>query len=1146
MALSSRIPQPFQSLRNPLPAILISAAGFLVVFLLISEHWATERLQVLTSQRVAGIERIVSLARHSIDPVIRDFQDRRLTRQEALARIAAQLRSMTFNDSTGSNYIFLYTFDGVQLVQPFNPASENTPAWNTQGPDGSYIVRAIVQAARDHPEGSFVTYKHPAPGASEPEEKKSFVVGMPDLECCLGAGLYLRRMEQQDATVMRRARLGTLALAGVFLIPILLSAGMVMRHNRTLHKEVEHRKKISDSLSLFRRLVDESTDLLYVVDPESGRIVEVNKAACLAQGLGREEMTKMRLEDLDVELKRQGWAAFKDRVMLRETTVFHGVQQRRDGTTFPVEINIRSVKCEEGSYFVALARDITERQQVVEAIRESEARYRELVEHARTLVVRWTADGRITYINEFAEQTFGLRRREVAGTPIFGSFLPVDHDLCRNPEHLIKLVLASPQGFLRNECERTRRDGQKIAVTWTHQVEVGPDGKVAEVISIGADITDQKRARDALAASEAQFRSFVEQSSAGILLADGNGCIIEWNSRMTDITGQKKTEVLGNSILDLQLFQTSEDRPRPATRELMEARMEKLFSSSMGSGQHVNSRLKMPDGREVFVEQSLFVIKTADGRKFLGAVIQDVTESRRTEQALKESEARLRTAFENLPFEFWACDADGICILQNTVSQKRWNNLVGRRPHDSDAPAEMSQAWEADIARSMKGDVVREERTMQFHGKRRIFDVIVAPITQDSKVRGLIGVNIDITERKEAEAMRGNLEKQIRQAQKMEAIGTLAGGIAHDFNNIIIAIMGYTELARMQTQDNAEVQDSLGRALESAQRAADLVKQILTFSRQTRQERRPIQLQPVIKEAVTLLRSTLPTTIELITLISEDLPEVNADPSQINQVFIHLCTNAAEAMSGRMGRLETRLEAFRVDNAYAAVHPEIKPGDYVRLTVADNGRGMDFETLVHIFEPFFTTKNLGGGSGLGLSVAHGIIQEHEGVIIPESEPGKGSMFSIFLPAIPATKSSAAGSAAKSSSNPPQGQGQRILFVDDEASLCAVSERMLKKLRYNPSTVSSPQRALEIFRANSREFDLVMLDYTMPGMTGLDLATAILQIRPDIPVLLVSGFSGMVTRDTLLSAGIRNLVPKPFSLADLAGAVHKVFHPPAGI
>jgi PAS domain S-box-containing protein len=377
-------------------------------------------------------------------------------------------------------------------------------------------------------------------------------------------------------------------------------------------------------------------------------------------------------------------------------------------------------------------------------------------------------------------------------------------------------------------------------------------------------------------------------------------------------------------------------------------------------------------------------------------------------------------------------------------------------------------------------------------------------------------------------------ERQLIQTQKMQAIGTLAGGIAHDFNNILSAIMGYTEICMLQAPKDTQIPRRLGRIMQACQRAMELVKQILTFSRQTKQERHKVQIYLIVKEALKLLRASLPSTIEIRQEILSDSSYVMADPTQIHQVLMNLCTNAAHAMYKNGGTLSVKLDDVNLDKEDEKKFSGIKPAAYVRLTVSDTGHGIDRETMEHIFDPFFTTKKFGENAGMGLPVVQSIVRDHGGAVYVDSEPENGSTFEVLFPKT--TIESVL--EKKSPVNLPCGN-ERILLVDDEEFIVDISKEMLESLGYSITATISSSEALKWFDQAPRHFDLVITDQTMPKMTGTDLAERIKNIRPDIPIILCTGYSEEIIAERNESRNIKAVIMKPFIIQEMALTVRKV-------
>ena len=395
-------------------------------------------------------------------------------------------------------------------------------------------------------------------------------------------------------------------------------------------------------------------------------------------------------------------------------------------------------------------------------------------------------------------------------------------------------------------------------------------------------------------------------------------------------------------------------------------------------------------------------------------------------------------------------------------------------------------------------------------------------------------------ERKRAEERMRALEERLRHSQKMEAIGTLAGGIAHDFNNILSGLLGYAELIGLETRPGSSISKNLEELLKVGVRAKDLVKQILAFSRRTLQEKKPILVEPLVQEAVKLLRSSLPTTIEIRLDIKEDPGIIEADPTQIHQVLLNLGTNSFHAMEETGGLLTIGLAPIHLDSYAAGQHADLQQGPYVRLTVSDTGLGMTPEIMNRIFDPYFTTKEAGKGTGLGLAVVHGIVQSHGGAIKVYSEAGKGTTFHVYLPRI---KASGGEPLVGIDEEPlPHGKGEHILLIDDEQTLVEIGNQMLEHLGYQVSVRTSSIEALGLFSSQPGRFHLVITDLTMPNMTGEKLAGEILRIRPDLPIILCTGFSEHVTEGKAKALGIREFLMKPLTLKDLARALRRNLAP----
>jgi PAS domain S-box-containing protein len=414
-------------------------------------------------------------------------------------------------------------------------------------------------------------------------------------------------------------------------------------------------------------------------------------------------------------------------------------------------------------------------------------------------------------------------------------------------------------------------------------------------------------------------------------------------------------------------------------------------------------------------------------------------------------------------------------------------------------------------------------------------EIVISPVRDEKgDIINFVSVSRDVTYEVE-------LESQLRQAQKMEAVGTLAGGIAHDFNNILHAILGYNKLAMEDVPRQGETWSCLLEVKQAAERARDLVKQILTFSRQSEQERKPLSLAPVTKETMKLLRRSIPTTIEIRQKIDSSCPLVLADPSQMCQVIMNLCTNAYQSMQEQGGILEITLNEKYLEQGLSSEYSGLSPGRYVMLEVRDTGSGMDRLTADRAFEPYFTTKEAGEGTGLGLATVHGIVQAHGGAIDLETQPDRGTAVRVFFPIC---KSLVEPAASPVESEYPLAVGtERILLVDDEESIVKLGRRLLERLGYEVETYTSSVKAAEAFESVPGDYDLVITDLTMPKMNGFDLARFMLEIRPDIPIIMCTGFSEAANKEKVVQVGIREYILKPIVLEELSRAIRSLLDQP---
>jgi two-component system cell cycle sensor histidine kinase/response regulator CckA len=637
----------------------------------------------------------------------------------------------------------------------------------------------------------------------------------------------------------------------------------------------------------------------------------------------------------------------------------------------------------------------------------------------------------------------------------------------------------------------------------------------------------QMQVMNGLVESEKRFRTLFEQAAVGVALTESaTGRYVRVNKKFADVLGYSPVEILQHTFRDLT---HPDDLPgdlartaRLTAREISDFSMEKRYIRK--------------DGSVVWGYLTVSPIWKADGTyDYHVAIVQDITERKQAEAA----QARLAAIVNSSNDAIFSRSLDRKIVSWNPAAERLFGWTAAEAIGQSTeilVPPDLEEGAARIRALLAQGVAVVDFETERLtkDGRRIPVSLTYSPIKDASGTTiGVSNLCRDIRARVRAEEERRMLEAQLRQAQKMDAVGTLAGGIAHDFNNILGAIIGNAELVRQDLGAQHPALESLEEIRKASQRAKTLVNQILAFSRQQPLPRHALSLAPVIEEAVKLLRATLPAGIELATNLAEDAPQVLAAATQLHQVIVNLCANAWQAMDGKPGRIDIVLEGMNLDAATEG----LQPGRYAYLSVRDTGSGMDAATQARIFEPFFTTRAAGQGTGLGLSVVHGIVEGHQGAILVQSAPEGGTTFHLYFPA--ADPAAETVPPKPESTAPQRGNGQHVLYLDDEEALVMMVPRLLERLGYRVSGYTSAKEALAAVRADPGQFDLVVTDYNMPGMSGLDVADELARIRPDLQVAVTSGYISDELRQKAPASGVQHLIYKPNTVEELCDAVHRL-------
>jgi len=625
---------------------------------------------------------------------------------------------------------------------------------------------------------------------------------------------------------------------------------------------------------------------------------------------------------------------------------------------------------------------------------------------------------------------------------------------------------------------------------------------------------DRKQANKALRESDERYTALFDRSLDFIVIHDFEGKFIDANPAALKLFGYTKEEIVSLNFASL----LDQDQISVALQALEEVR-KNGFQKDVAE-----FKVKKKNGDQIYIEEKSSLLYHEGEPYAIQGIGRDITNRKQSEEALRESEEKYRSMMEAMKDPIYICSSKYRVEYMNPTMIKRiGRDATGeycfKAVHDLDRKCPWC-TWDKGQAEDhLEFEILSPKDNHSYH-------ISQTPVFNKNGSVSKMTIFRDTTELR-------SLEIQLQQAQKMEAIGTLAGGIAHDFNNILSSVLGYTELALDDAEEGTQLRRNLQAVLSAGERARDLVRQILTFSRQGEKTFSRIQVKFIIKEALKLLGATLPATIE----IRQDIQSnslVLGDPTQIHQVLLNLCINAGYAMREKGGILEVTLADVKLDSLFTVKHPDMKPGTHLRLMVKDAGCGIPPHLLDRIFDPFFTTKDKGDGTGMGLSVVHGIVEAHGGAITVESELGKGSVFKVFLPIIekaaeretPIEKSFSTGT-------------ERILFIDDEILLASLGKQMLESLGYDVTTRTSSIEALELFKARPDRFDLVITDMTMPNLTGDKLALKIVKIRPDIPIILCTGFSYKITEEKAKGMGIKAFLLKPILKGVMAETVRRV-------
>ena len=747
-------------------------------------------------------------------------------------------------------------------------------------------------------------------------------------------------------------------------------------------------------------------------------------------------------------------------------------------------------------------------------------------------VLTTDAAGAVKQMNPEAERLTGWTEAEARGRPI---------------EEVFRLLNEETRAAAENPVQRVLREGVVVGLA-NHSLLLAKDGAERPIADSGAPIrdeagaiigvvlafrdqTEERAAQRALTESNARLQALLRAAPVGIGLVSPppERRLLEVNERLCEMLGYSREELIGQSAR--VLYPSDEDFDFVGRVKYAQIR-----ERGVGS---VETRWQRKDGSIINVLLSSALVDPADPSAGTTFTALDITERKRVEEALRASEGRYRLLVETANEGIWTMDADHVTTYVNQAMADMLGytpeEMLGHKVEEFFFPEDMPFHEERMRKRHAGEDEIYERRFRRRDGSP-LWTLVSARALKDAQGRfaGSFGMFTDITERKQMEEERQKLEAQLRQAQKMEAVGRLAGGVAHDFNNMLGVILGYASMALARLEPHDPLYQDLQEIIGAAKRSAELTQRLLAFSRRQTIAPRVLDLNEQLKGMERMLRRIVGEDITLEFRLSAELWPVRLDPSQIDQVLANLVVNSRDAMP-EGGMLVVETSNATLDQAYLRAHPWARPGDYVLLTVSDTGCGMDRETLEHVFEPFFTTKGPGKGTGLGLSTVYGIVKQNEGFIDIYSEPGRGTTVKIYFPRYRGEEKPQPLEARKAA---PAGGQETILVVEDEDALRQLARRLLERLGYQVLEAANPNEALEVCARHDGGIHLLLTDVVMPQMSGKELAERIRATKPGLKTLFMSGYAAeTIAQRGVLEEGI-HFLPKPFSPDDLAKKVRE--------
>ncbi len=883
------------------------------------------------------------------------------------------------------------------------------------------------------------------------------------------------------------------------------------RIKERLNNEKERAEdKLRETELLYRTLFKQFPDGILIIDAQ-GNFIEFNEAAHRQLGYSREEFEKLRISDINPSQSSEEAQASMRKVLDNGSAEFDVNHRTKVGEIRNVHVITQLMVLSDRTVYHTIWRDITERKRAEASRQESEAQYRALFEGSPDAILLADPEtGIILDANTAASRLLARPQEKIIGLHQSKIHPPQKEAYSREIFTQHVEGASDQKGLHPSEMTVLRPDGTEVPVEVLSQLVTIKGKKV--LLGVFRDITEHKRAEQKLDESIDRFRRLSEAGFEGIIISE-QGVIVDANTRMAQILGCKFSDLIGSKISDFvtpEFSATVEDHIRSGSEERYECFAKRKYGS-------------------IFPIEIQGKSLPYEGRMLRITAIRDITGRKRAEEALSNEKAFSDAIIDSLPGVFFICDEEGRLL--------RWNdNETAMTGYSSEELSQMNVL-----------QLFREDRELAASKMREVFEfgrasLEVSIVTKsgmqipflfsgfrmvaDNK-RYLVGIGIDVSEQR-------RLEAQLRHAQKMEAIGVLAGGIAHDFNNILSAIIGYVSLMKMKMKPDDQLQHNAEQILASAERAAKLTHDLLSFSRKQVVNLRPMNINDIIFGIQNMLTRLIGENIEFKVRCSPEQLIAEVDKGQIEQVLMNLATNARDAMP-QGGTLQVATSVVEVDDSNMIILHDHRPSQYILITVSDSGIGMDKKTQEHLFEPFYTTKEVGKGTGLGLAITYGIIKKHRGFIYAQSEPGKGTTFNLYLPL-----AKTAAKEVRQEANIPLSSGhETILLVEDESVVRQVTKDTLEEFGYTVMEAIDGDEGVRVFRENQQSIQLILCDLIMPHKNGKEVYEEVKKIRPDIKVIFMSGYTAdIIERQGILEKGI-DFISKPTATFELLEKIRAV-------